>query len=129
MANSALMIAVPRPTTTSSQFHAATSAKIVEKRSKRYTPAFTTAAACRKAETGVAAAIASGSQKWKGNCAALVKPETATRMATVVVRLGFSCQMSAASTSVRRVEPVLIDATANAANSVNPPKNVRISVR
>jgi hypothetical protein len=30
-------------------------------------------AECRYAETGVGAAIAWGSQKWKGNCALLVK--------------------------------------------------------
>jgi hypothetical protein len=37
-----------------------------------YTPAFTMAAACRYALTGVGAAMAPGSQKWKGTSADLV---------------------------------------------------------
>jgi len=35
-------------------------------------------AECRYAETGVGAAIACGSQKWKGNCALLVKAPSST---------------------------------------------------
>ena len=39
------------------------------------TPAFTTATACNKAETGVGATIAAGSQKWNGTKAALPIPK------------------------------------------------------
>ena len=42
-----------------------------QKRASRNTPALTIVAECRKAETGVGAAIACGNQKWKGNCALL----------------------------------------------------------
>ena len=41
-------------------------------RASRNTPALTMVAECRNADTGVGAAIALGSQKWKGNCALLV---------------------------------------------------------
>ncbi len=101
---------------------------MVEKRSSRYTPALTTAAACRNAETGVAAAMASGSQKWNGNCAALVKAENAISSATTTV-MRLSPHTSEARMSCRRVVPVCADATAKPANSVRPPKKVRIRVR
>ena len=41
-------------------------------RTSRNTPSFTIVAECRKADTGVGAAIAWGNQKWNGNCALLV---------------------------------------------------------
>ena len=42
-------------------------------RASRNTPALTMVAECRKALAGVGACMALGSQKWKGNCADLVK--------------------------------------------------------
>ncbi len=41
-------------------------------------PAFTIAAACRYALTGVGAAIAAGSQGWNGTCADFVSAPTST---------------------------------------------------
>ena len=101
---------------------------MVEKRSSRYTPALTTAAACRKADTGVAAAMASGSQKWKGNCAALVNAENAINIATTTVTR-LSPHTSEARIASRRVVPVCTAATARPASRVRPPKKVRIRVR
>ena len=49
------------------------------RRASRKTPAFTIVAECRKAETGVGAAIALGSQKWNGNCALLVSAPSRMR--------------------------------------------------
>ncbi|MNL37088.1 hypothetical protein D3C87_1592100 [compost metagenome] len=43
------------------------------KRASRKIPALTIVAECRYADTGVGAFIAPGNQKWKGNCADLVK--------------------------------------------------------
>ena len=100
----------------------------MEKRSSKYTPALTTAAACRNADTGVAAAMASGSQKWNGNCAALVNAENAISRATTTVTL-LSPHTSAAKMSVSRVVPAWMEATARPAKSVRPPKKVRIRVR
>ena len=42
-------------------------------------PAFTIVAEWRKALAGVGAAMAPGSQKWKGNCADLVKAPSRIR--------------------------------------------------
>ena len=49
-------------------------------RAIRNSPAFTIVAECRYADTGVGAAIACGSQKWKGNCADLVKQPSRIRI-------------------------------------------------
>ena len=80
------MMAVVMPMTISRTCQAITPSNRPEKRSNRYTPALTTAAACRKAETGVSAAIASGSQKWKGICAAFENAARAMRTATMARR-------------------------------------------
>jgi hypothetical protein len=45
-------------------------------RMSRNTPALTMVAECRYADTGVGAAMASGNQKWNGNCALLVNAPT-----------------------------------------------------
>lgn len=50
-------------------------------------PALTIEAACRYALTGVGAAIAPGSQKWKGICADFVRAPTRTSRTAVVVRV------------------------------------------
>ena len=49
------------------------------RRASRNTPALTIVAECRKAETGVGAAIAFGSQKWNGNCADFVNAPSRIR--------------------------------------------------
>ncbi len=49
------------------------------RRATRKTPAFTMAAACRYADTGVGAAMAAGSQKWKGAWADFVRAPISTR--------------------------------------------------
>ena len=96
-------------------------------------PALTTAAACRNADTGVAAAIASGNQAWNGSCAALVNAPSATSTATVDVTAASppppGDHTSEASMSVRFVVPVAHTATPSAANSSRPPVNVSSSVR
>ena len=49
-------------------------------------PAFTIAAACRYALTGVGAAIAPGSQKWNGKIADLLSAPTRSRTIAVSMR-------------------------------------------
>jgi hypothetical protein len=65
------MVAAPAAVTAVVQ--SAVAPRIGVIRASRYTPAFTIVAECRYALTGVGAAIAFGSQKWKGTCADLVK--------------------------------------------------------
>ena len=72
--------------------------------------------------------MASGSQKWNGNCAALVNAENAMSSATTTVTR-LSPHTSAAKMPARRVVPAWMAATARPAKSVRPPKNVRIRVR
>ncbi|MNR37148.1 hypothetical protein D3C85_1551410 [compost metagenome] len=55
------------------QNHSSLPASDGHRRASRNTPALTMVAECRYADTGVGAAMAWGSQKWKGNCALLVK--------------------------------------------------------
>ena len=61
------------------QNHSGVPASTGHSRASRKTPAFTMVAECRKAETGVGAAMALGSQKWNGNCALLVSAPSRTR--------------------------------------------------
>src|SRR5690606_41264819 len=68
----AVSIVIP-PAMTIGRFHRGSSPSTGLIRATRYTPAFTIAAECRYALTGVGAAIALGSPNWKGNCADLVK--------------------------------------------------------
>ena len=49
--------------------HPAASANTGFIRVRRYTPEVTIVAACMRADTGVGPAIASGSQRYNGNCA------------------------------------------------------------
>ena len=77
----------------------------------------------------MAAAIASGSQKWKGSCADLVNAETATSTATGTVSSGRCDQKSLARISCRLVVPAAVAATDTAASRVSPPMNVRMRVR
>ena len=77
----------------------------------------------------MAAAIASGSQGWKGNCAALVKPATATRTATTAVNPGRSVHTSEASACESDVVPVATTISTTANSRVSPPKKVMNSVR
>ena len=67
----AFSVAMPVPVTAKN--HSSVPPSAGENRTSRNTPALTMVAECRKAETGVGAAIAPGSQKWNGNCADLVK--------------------------------------------------------
>ena len=67
---------VARPSTTTGTHHTGASANPGESRATRYTPALTIEAACRYALTGVGAAIAAGSQGWKGSCADFVSAPT-----------------------------------------------------
>ena len=60
--------------------HPGESAKPGVSRATRYTPAFTIAAACRYALTGVGAAMAPGSQKWNGTIADFDSAPTSTRI-------------------------------------------------
>ena len=69
---------VHRPTPSTSTCHDPSSAKPGASRATRNTPAFTMAAACRYADTGVGAAMAAGSQKWNGTCADLDRAPTST---------------------------------------------------
>ena len=128
-AKTAPITAVPMPAVTSSAVHAGVPAKAGEKRMSRKMPALTTAAACRYALTGVAAAIASGSQKWNGHWAALVIAATATSTPTTAVNVGSVCQTSLARISDSRVVPVRTDIATIAESSTRPPKNVTSSVR
>ena len=52
--------------------HSGVSARTGHNRAMRNTPAFTKVAECRKADTGVGAAMAFGNQKWNGNWALFV---------------------------------------------------------
>src|SRR5699024_3371983 len=98
---------VSSPATMSRAFHAGTWANAGLKRMSRKMPAFTTAAACRYALTGVAAAIASGSHEWNGNCADFVIADTATSTASVATRNGLACSHAGeVSASEIRVVPV-----------------------
>ena len=117
------------PTTISSTFHTWLSWNTAEKRSSTYTPAFTTAAACRNADTGVAAAIASGNQKWKGNWADFVNAATANNTAKVVARPGRSTQNSDCKISCKSVVPAAVAVIAVAAKRDKPPVNVNTNVR
>ena len=92
-------------------------------------PALTTAAACRNADTGVAAAIASGSHAWNGTWAAFVNAPNATSTATVTVTPEDSAHTGCDSISVRFVVPVAHAATPSAASSSRPPVNVSTRVR
>ena len=128
-ANTAAMTAVPMPTVTSSAFHTATSWKIGEKRMSRKMPAFTTAAACRYALTGVMAAIASGSQKWNGNWADLVKAASATSTAIAAVNFGSVDHTLWTRAPEIEVAPVRSQIATTAASRARPPRNVTTSVR
>lgn len=92
-------------------------------------PAFTIAAACRYALTGVEAAMASGSQKWKGNWADFVMAATATRTAMVAVKAESVCQMLSAKITPSEVDPVRAHMSATAASSAKPPAAVTINER
>ena len=128
-ANTAAITAVPMPTDTSRAFQTGTSWKAGEKRMNRKMPAFTTAAAWRYALTGVAAAMASGSQKWNGNCADLVNAATASATATAAVNPGSVYQTSWDRASEIEVVPVRIHMATSAPSSTSPPTTVTVSVR
>ena len=53
-------------------------------RTMENTPTLTTATACSRAETGVGATMAAGSQEWKGMMPALAKPNTSMTRSTVM---------------------------------------------
>src|SRR5699024_11818271 len=82
--------AVTSPATMSRPFQAGVVWKAGENRSMRKIPALTTAAAGRYAETGVAAAMASGSHGWNGNGADWVMAAIATRRGTRLVAAGLT---------------------------------------
>ena len=75
------------------------------------------------------AAIASGSQTWKGNWALLLKPASSTSTATRPVKPGSEPHTGSASAAVRSVVPVRTTMSPTALTSVNPPMNVMSSVR
>ncbi len=128
-ANTAAITAVPIPTDTSSAFHTGTSWKAGENRMNRKIPALTTAAACRYALTGVAAAIASGSQKWNGNWADLVNAATATATAIAAVKPGSVDHTSCARASEMEVVSVRNHMATSAPSSTRPPTTVTVRVR
>ena len=95
-----------------------TEAKTGASAATRYTPAFTIAAAWRYAETGVGAAIAPGSQKWKGAMADLLSAPTSMRRAASVAvgPTGTSC-----STSCSRNVPVVTPKVTMPTSIASPP--------
>src|SRR5699024_8899078 len=74
-------------------------------------------------------AMASGSQKWKGNWADLVNAATATSTATVTVKPVSVAHTSWPSASEIDVVPVRSHTATTAASSTRPPTKVRRSVR
>ena len=77
----------------------------------------------------MAAAIASGSQKWNGNCADLVNADAAINTATAAVTPGRCVHPGDARISDTVVDPVTVAAIPNPVSRVNPPTKVRIKVR
>ena len=63
-------------------------------------PALTIAAACRYALTGVGAAIAPGSQKWKGKMADLLSAPTSSRTIAVASSPSLPGRRAAASLTI-----------------------------
>ncbi len=81
-------------------------------------PAFTMAAACRYALTGVGAAIAAGSQKWKGTRADL---ESAPRRISTTAT-GMSWPPGGSATSAARlVVPPATDRITRPTSMASPP--------
>ena len=95
----------------------------------RKIPALTTAAACRYALTGVMAAIASGSQKWNGNCADLVNAATATQTAIAAVNPGSVDHTLWTRAPEIEVAPVRSQMATTAASNASPPTKVTARVR
>ncbi|SII70503.1 Uncharacterised protein [Mycobacteroides abscessus subsp. abscessus] len=77
----------------------------------------------------MAAAIASGSHEWNGNCADFVIAATATRTATSVVTAGWVAHTSETRASWRFVVPVAAIVTPTATRRVSPPMKVMSRVR
>lgn len=90
---------VAAPRATRAPCHTGSSAKAGESRATRKIPAFTIAAACRNALTGVGAAIAPGNQKLNGTIADFDSAPTSSRVAATdaVVPVGGAARRSPAS--------------------------------
>ena len=73
--------------------------------------------------------MASGSQKWKGICAALEKPAIAISTAVTPVSTALFPQLGFARMSANWVEPVTPTMMPSAAMRNRPPTKVRIRVR
>ncbi len=83
-------------------------------------------AECRYAETGVGAAIAWGSQKWKGNCADLVNTPSRIRISTSGYRAWARISSPAARTSVSSKLPAMWPSSSTPASSARPPPPVTV---
>ncbi len=118
---------VARPVSETIRNQRSVPAKTGHSRASRKMPAFTMVAECRYAETGVGAAMAWGSQKWKGNWADLVK-------APIRIRIRAGPKSGDARTwSPRRMislssyEPAISPSISMPAISASPPPPVTIS--
>ena len=110
---------MPMPVT--ARNHASVPPRTGEKRISRNTPALTIVALCRKAETGVGADIAPGSQKWNGTCADLVNAPS-RNSARIAPYIGCSRTCGpAASTTSRSWLPTTWPSISIASNRHSPP--------
>ena len=94
------MTMVTRPSGMMAKCHVSVAPKVGDRRATRKTPAFTIAAECRNADTGVGAAMAPGSQKWNGAMADLVSAPTTSRTTAVAIAGVCSCSSVRAPGSV-----------------------------
>ena len=107
--------------------HALGALKVGASRATRNTPALTIAAECRKEETGVGAAIAPGSQKWKGAIADLESAPMTSRIAAVEIAVEFSCDVVSAPGAVRSEKfqnPVVTPIRTIPTSMISPPSVV-----
>ena len=88
-------------------------------------PAFTIAAACRYALTGVGAAIAPGSQKWNGTIADLLTAPI--RTSTIATSTKMPLDGGCATRSESRYEPVRSPSMMMPTSIASPPKVVTSS--
>lgn len=121
------IIMVKRPSGMMIGCHALVALKVGASRATRNTPALTIAAECRKEETGVGAAIAPGSQKWKGAIADLESAPMTSRIAAVEIAVEFSCDVVSAPGAVRSEKfqnPVVTPIRTIPTSMISPPSVV-----
>ena len=91
---------VTRPSGMIARCHVVVVPNVGDRRATRKTPAFTIAAECRNADTGVGAAIAPGSQKWNGAIADLVSAPRTSSTTAVAIAGACSCSYVSAPGAV-----------------------------